>query len=105
MTPPLAPLNRGCVRQHGNIRRDVTHLDIIGVKFVERALGIHDLIDLLLLIDDKSAGVNFHKIVGEQPIQSPGVAVVRRIQPDVIHDRDRGGDVFTGGGRFLRRLA
>src|SRR4029077_2820580 len=63
--------NRGRVRQHGHIRRRVTNLDIVRVEFVESALGIHDLIDLLFLIYNKTARVNLNKVVGEQPLQSP----------------------------------
>jgi hypothetical protein len=74
------------------------------VEFIESALGILDLIDLLLLIYNISAGMNFNKVVGKQPTQSPRVAVVGGIQPDVVHDGDCGGDILTRSGRFLRRL-
>ena len=74
------------------------------MEFVESALGIHDLIDLLLLIYNFSAGVNFHEVVGEQPILRPGISIVRRIEPDVVEDRDRAGHVLSRSGRFLGRL-
>src|ERR1700730_4733304 len=58
----LRASNRGCVRQHGNIRGCVPHLNIAGLDGDVTELGILDHVDLLLFADENSPGVDFHKV-------------------------------------------
>ena len=56
------------------------------------ALGIRDHVDLLLFSHEKSTGMNFHKIVGEEPCRGLAVAlIVRGIEPNVVENGDRAG--------------
>src|ERR1700736_3516152 len=62
-----------------------------------RALRIAYLIDLLLLIYDVPAGMNLNKIIGKKPGHGSGVSIVRGIEPNVIHDRDRFSNILFLG--------
>ena len=45
--------------------------------------------------------MNFHKVVGKEPCRGLAVVIVRGVQPDVVQDRDRAGNVFVAAGVFL----
>jgi hypothetical protein len=47
--------------------------------------------------------MNLDKVVSKQPCHGSGVAIVRGIQPDMVHNRNRGGSVTFAG--FIDCLA
>src|SRR5579864_9003488 len=100
---PAQTANRGDIGQNGHIRGCVAHLNVIRMQFQVGALGIGDLRNLLLPVYDKAARMNLHKIIGEEPGHGLGVAVVCRVQPDMVQDGHGFRNVVRR--RFLRRLS
>src|SRR5665213_4220837 len=82
------PANGSGIQQHRDIRGKVTHVDVVRMDFLDLARGILDMIDLLFLVNNLPAGMNLDEVLGEQPLHGSWVAVVRGVQPDVIHHRD-----------------
>src|SRR5258708_4984109 len=97
--------NRGDVGENRNVRRSVSHIDLARLNIEGGKFRVLDHVDLLFLVYDRSAGVNFHEVVGEEPCCGVAVMIVRGVEPDVVEDSDRGGNVFCCRHRILGRLS